>query len=209
MESLSIITPVTRMGNLREIAESISKAQSKTDFFDITWYCIFDAEEYGHVQLPHDVGIFIFARPCFSGWTFEEKDGTHYQKKVNSHGGKQRNYALSQFTDGWVYFLDDDNAMQEDFLADLADEIKLNPDKKAFVFDQYNKGPNLRLKAAFENIKVMGIDTAQMVLHRNLIGAAKWPNRQCGDGHLAEELYKFNPEAFKIGKGRVWYNYLR
>lgn len=209
MESLSIITPVTRMGNLREIAENISKAQSKTDFFDITWYCIFDSEEYGHVQLPHDVGIFIFARPCFSGWTFEEKNGTHFQIKVKGWGAKQRNYALSMIGDGWIYFLDDDNIMDENFLVNLEREIIESPDKKAFIFDQYNKGPNLRLKAAIENIKVMGIDTAQMVLHRKLIGAARWPDRQCGDGILAEELYKFNPEAFKIGRGKVWYNYLR
>jgi hypothetical protein len=210
MESLSIITPVTRPENLDAIAESIAKADiNAIGSFDIIWYLIWDTEMYWRVMLPYECGVFIYSRPCFSGKMKMEVNGKTTEVKINSYGAKQRNFGVDQTKAGWVYFLDDDNVMDENFLLNLSDEIKDDPFKKVFLFDQYLKDGTLRLKASLDSVKVEHIDTAQFVIDREFLGDVRWEPKQCGDGFLMETLYAKDPSVFKVSKGRCWYNYLR
>jgi len=208
MEELSIITPVTRPENLSRIAESIAKANDE-GYFDITWYLIWDTEMYGRVTLPYEYNIFIYSRPCFSGKIPMEVNGVKVDVKVNSYGAKQRNFALDLLKAGWVYFLDDDNIMDEKFLRNLSLEVILNNNTKVFLFNQYEKNGKLRLLASLNNLKVNHVDSAQFVIDRKFLGDTRWPERQCGDGYLMEELSAKAPTAFKVAEGRCWYNYLR
>lgn len=110
------------------------------------------------------------------------------------------NVALDQISDGWIYVLDDDNAMHENFYPSIRALIS-EQNCWGIVFSQRVDGRdftglNIR-EARPENMKIQKVDMAQWVLHRDLIAAHRFPLCDyAGDGVFIAEIYRERPEQF-------------
>ena len=94
--------------NLFLLFQSIIKGTSSTD--DIFWFIIYDggkivADDYFDfttLEIPNHLKIIIDI--------FEDPHSVA--------GNGQRNCAIMKITDGWVYFLDDDNLLHPEMFSD-------------------------------------------------------------------------------------------
>jgi glycosyltransferase involved in cell wall biosynthesis len=111
---------------------------------------------------------------------------------------------------GWVYVLDDDNIIHDNLL-----KIDLNSNYKGYFFNQWIGGidfTGLDERIAIpENIRVGGIDMAQILVHTDLIGSNRLPtNQYVADGIWITNIYQDHPDKFKfIDEICCYYNYLQ
>lgn len=194
----NIITRCSRTKNLLRVKESIFNQST-----NVMWYLYFDTLHLKDIdadlltELQHP-NIKIFFKKSTPG----------------DYGHQLINEAIDSIVDGWVYVLDDDNILHEDFTSTLIKYISENPDKRAFIFNQKVDGKdfsklNVRL-ASPENMKVQLIDMAQFLLRRDLISNNRLKSGDYkADGYFIEELYKSNPEDFFfINQILCYYNFL-
>ena len=199
MIRLNIITRCSRIQNLNSVKKSIFT----TDKFSITWYVMFDT------TILKDIDSKILNE-------IQESGGKSYF--INSipgdTGHQMINKAISEIQDGFVYVLDDDNIIHEDFYESLYESITNNPEKEGFVFHQRVDGKDftgLEIRTVnSDSVKVTKIDMAQFVATRSIIGDIRIvPMKYIGDGIFIEEVYNLNPEKFIfIDKVLCYYNYL-
>jgi glycosyltransferase involved in cell wall biosynthesis len=117
--------------------------------------------------------------------------------------------------DEWIYILDDDNIIHEDFYENISDIIKNNPDKLGIIFSQKVGGVDFTKldirEASPDNVKVSKIDSAQFLLKREIIGNNRLESGSYfADGILMEKLYsEENKEKFYFtNKVLCYYNKL-
>ena len=157
MNLLNIITRCSRPQNLYKVKNSIFNNQK----FNIKWFVIFDTTLLDQVDSQILSSISNFATLKF------------INSSPKDHGHQLINMCLEEITDGFIYILDDDNILHEDFQERLDIHIKNNPNKSGFIFNQKVNGKDftgldIRL-ASPENTKVSHIDMAQFILRRDLI----------------------------------------
>ncbi len=110
---------------------------------------------------------------------------------------------------GWLWILDDDNAVHPNFLREFQWLTVNRPTARAFVFDQ-QIGMGCIRKALPDNCRENYIDAAQYVVERSLVGDTRFPLTYSGDGAFIEALYRKSPEAFYFSSLQVtYYNRLR
>jgi len=194
----NIITRCSRTKNLLKIKESIFKNDSNIVwwiYFDTTILKDIDAELLSELQSDN---IKLFFK----------------KSSQNDYGHAFVNDFIDKISNGWVYVLDDDNILHEDFIKTITDKIKENPDKKAFIFNQKVDGKDftkLDIRVAKpENMKSQLIDMAQFILRRDLIGEIRLKLEDYkADGYFIEEIYKKSPkEFFFINQILCYYNFL-
>jgi hypothetical protein len=156
MVLLNILTRVSRVTNIRQIYESISK-DSKN--FKIIWWTLFDVSAI--TEVPTDLLVFLDGKSKIKFFDSSKNDYLLW-------GGI--NEIIDEIEDGFVYVLDDDNILHENFYDRLSEIIDNNPDKSGFIFNQKVDGKDftkldVRL-ASPENTKVQSIDMAQFLLDR-------------------------------------------
>ena len=194
----NIITRCSRTKNLLKVKDSIFNQSP-----NVMWYVYFDTLHLKDIdsdlltELQHP-NIKITFKKSIPG----------------DYGHQFINDTIDLIQDGWIYVLDDDNILHEDFISTLTTYILENPDKKAFIFNQKVDGKDftkldVRL-AKPENMKVQLIDMAQFLLRRDLIGEIRLKSGDYkADGYFIEEIYKSNPEDFFfINQILCYYNYL-
>ena len=94
-------------------------------------------------------------------------------------GNSQRNYGLKLATDGFIYFLDDDNIIHPEFW-NLVDTF--NP-AYFYTFSQIRRHNGEILHG--NNIAMCKIDTAMFVVHKRHIGGIQWRiNEYTADGYF-------------------------
>ena len=191
---INIITRCTRPNNLRDIYKSIC-----TDLFEINWYILFDTN--GVKELDVELLSYLSDKAIF-----RFKKGNK-----NDYGLSLINDILDEIDDGWIYILDDDNIIHENFYIELNKYID-NPYAEGFIFSQKINGldfTGLDVRLALpENVKVGGIDMAQFLLHRKLIKNNKFPNCYVGDGEFITKLYSENTKEFIFIEDELcYYNY--
>jgi hypothetical protein len=169
---LHVITPCSRPGNLPQLADSLAVAP---DFFRVTWWIVADAKTAPGVMRAHcrtfDAGFEVQLLSC----------------KKNSVAGKaQVNQALDKITDGWVWVLDDDNVAHLNFFRELS--LRTATNYQAIAFAQQSR-EGVRAVGP-DTMKECGIDQAQFVLRRDLIGDERYLQKYTADGEFAERLYK-------------------
>lgn len=187
---LNIITPVSRADNLYILKAIIE--QELFEYFDVKWYCVYDSGK--------EIAI-VYNN---THWIYSVVGGV-----PNDYGASQRNVALDMIKDGWVYFLDDDNVLYRGFGKRVKEIIEQNPSKGAFVINQVREDRTLFAKP--ENISVGNIDTAQIVIKRELINKYRWFDEiyQC-DYYFIKRIYKRHSEKFEfMNENLCHYNYLR
>lgn len=178
---LTIITPVTRYGNLFFIERSldiIPKSQR-------LWICVFDSN-YIPKNIPSSCEAYICKDPA------------------SKMGNAQRNFALDLITEGHVYFNDDDTMLHHL----LWNKIQNLDDHDFIHFSQINKDGSLRLKG--DKILLNQVDSHNFIVSRELIGDTRWVlDRYDADGIFAEECYKKSVLPIFIPKVLSIYNALR
>lgn len=198
MEKLNIITRCSRLGNLIDISKSIFN----TTKFDVTWYLIFDKNFIKSLDLDllfelHKLNTKLLFDQSISG----------------DHGHQLINKCLDTIKDGWVYVLDDDNLIHENFYDRIYTEMKSNSDKNGFIFNQKIGGIDFTGQdvryCSPEHTKVSKIDMAQFLLNRKLIGENRIVLGQyVGDGIFIENLYSQNISEFHfINEILCYYNF--
>ena len=193
---LHIITRCSRVSNILRIKESI-------DLEKTYWHILFDT------HIVNDIGTEVLSNlqdPKIILKFNPSSPGDYGHNLINSE--------LDCIKCGWVYILDDDNILHENFYSEIFKLIKINPDKKAFIFSQYVgrkdfSGLEIR-EAKPENIKVGHIDMCQFLLQKDFIGNLRLRfNEYKADGYFIEELYSKNPDSFYISdKILCYYNYI-
>jgi glycosyltransferase involved in cell wall biosynthesis len=190
---VTFITPLTRLENIYTIYQSIVDAVGAENKW--YWYIVEDGNrvETEKVELPFPNTTYISFPSNGKGIS----------------GNPQRNIALDNITDGYVYFLDDDNLVHPALLS-RANAIIGNTGK-SLIFAQRWKLGRVRLIPTPTTIIPCHIDTAQFLIDRKLIGELRWePFNYCADGNFFSALYKENKDKFIITtESLCFYNFLR
>ena len=174
MKTLQIITPCSRPQNLQKIKENIEQVIKVS--YD--WYIVFDRNT-DPIEISSD-NIKVYKN----------------HDTPSGFGNMERNYALN-YKDNYefVYFLDDDNLIHEDFmeLFNYIDEIS-----DIYVFNQENRLQSGTNKVCSEN----QIDTACFLIKSSIIKNNEWnPTIYAADARFIADLQyrsvvKFIPKTF-------------
>jgi len=198
MKILNIITRCTRLDNLYKIKESIYNKQK----FKINWYVAFDTSVLKNID--SDILTMLSNSGCI----------IKYINGIKGDFGHQIiNTCIDEIESGFVYVLDDDNILHEDFYDRLDFYISTTNNKSGFVFNQKVGGidfTGLDIREAMpENMKVQKIDMAQFVLDRDLIGDSRLePMNYKADGVFIENLYnQKSDDFFFIDEVLCYYNF--
>jgi hypothetical protein len=201
---IHIITRCTRPENLRQIRESIF--QNKPKAVDVVWNVVFDCKKVSTLStdLLGDLKCkntrFHFTE-C-GDW----KCQYHFANNLLTH----------YIRDGFVYFVDDDNILHQNFYSSLLKLYAENPNSRGFVFSQWVggndfSGVDIRFGKP-DNIKVGSIDLAQFVFgwelpfeYRTLFG-----NGYCGDGDFIVGLFQNGAKSEFTFTDEIlsYYNYI-
>lgn len=180
---ITLITPCSRPQNIEVMRRSIN--------FPCRWFVVYDAD-----LVPDDA----FTDPAIINMAI----------KGGVTGSAQRNLALDNITDGWVYCLDDDNLMHPDFYASAVRISTQMPYLTAILFSQ-ETGHGVR-GVAPRTVKVGMIDMAQFIIRREIIGNLRFEPKYEADGILIETIYN-NEDQYRFyfynRKPLTYYNKLK
>lgn len=208
MDPIIIITPCSRPENLKSMWHSFSSSPKDMAIY---WYIHFDASKVD--KKTADDTFFVISQKLityFPHIRLMYRHETYQGKSIGGHG--QRNQALDLIqnsvflNDSYVYILDDDNILHPDLLTVMRDYIEYEPQRKGFIFSQIydtestrepHKWKYLIRMTSPEFVKPCYIDTAQYLIHTDLIGSTRVEaDNFNGDGKFIQEIYKKDPSKF-------------
>jgi len=186
--TINILTRCTRFNNLLNIKNELFKTE-----YDVTWHILFDMKKL--IEIPIDLLSELYQNNI-KLYFIDDSD--------NDYLYPQCGLISSKFNSGWVYFVDDDNVIHEEFLDVLNGLILINENKKIFIVSQKVDGKDftkldVRLSLP-ENTKYQGVDIAQILFHHTIFKEYNFVGHYSADGFLIEKIYKEKPEYF------FWYN---
>lgn len=175
--TLNVVTPCSRPENLATIAYYL---KHRLPSFEVRWYVVVDSSA---AAVPTSV------------------EGAYFLGEVakKGYGGVQRNLALSEITEGLVWFLDDDNLPHPDFDAFLSCGVSESP-KASYLFGQLSAWGVPVREAGPKNIRLGGIDMAQFVFWRDTIGGIRFP-----ESGIYESDWEFFRSVWEKHAGDVQY----
>jgi hypothetical protein len=178
---VTIITPCSRPENIPKIMESIN-----FDFIH-EWIIVYDGKNID--------SILEFDNPKI-------KEYIHTDEK-SIKGTSQRNYGLDVLTDssnGYVYFLDDDNYIHHS-LYKLINNLEPG---NIYTFNQENNKIGNLLG---NTIRVNRIDTAMFLVPISFTKNIRWNNSGTHDGEFITEIYNKYPEKWiYVNEYMCYYN---
>ncbi len=185
---LNIVTAVSRPENLRFIQRHLTE---RLPSFEVRWYCVVDTN-HGPV-LPEDL-------TCHWNGSSSQRDRA---------GGAHRNVALDQITDGWVYFLDDDNTIHPQLDHALTSAIAAAPDFVGHVFGQADGAGRPIRQPTADTIRCGRVDLGQFALSRDAIGATRFPaDIYHSDWLFFEPIWREHRRRIGFGPTATFYNAL-
>ncbi len=179
--NLHILTRCTRINNLKKVYESIKESN-----WNIIWHIIFDT------SVVSDIPTFIYTD--FIDATISVKH--HYIKSSDKIGHDNLNVVIGEIIDNndFIYILDDDNILHENFLKESFNYISGNEDANGIIFSQkvnFKDFANVDIRyAKEENIAVGKIDMAQFLLKKKCYEEIKFSSDYVSDGMAIEKIYK-------------------
>ena len=179
--TLHVITRCSRLENLTAVRNSLPE--------NVYWHIIIDTRLVSSVDT-----------------TILEDFSDNYLYFWRSYPGDMGHQLLNRVIteipgEDWIYILDDDNEMHQDFYSEMISLQEKFPEKEGFIFSQHVGGKDftgLEIREAKpENVKVQKIDMAQFFLRRSLIGKKRFvPGTYTADGIFIQELFEDHPEKF-------------
>lgn len=194
---INIITRCTRLGNIETVKESIFKNLNKN--IEVEWHIVFDTRSLKDI----DAELLNRLNVNYTKLHFMKGDGW---------GLSQLNGLISELK-GWIYHLDDDNILHENFYNEIEKSYSENKRVKAFIFSQKVGGKDFSKldtrQANPENVKISKIDLAQWLIHSDLHINYKYGSGYVADGEFIEKLYENEANHFVfINKILCYYNFL-
>jgi len=202
MIRLSIVTPCSRPDNLSAVAKSI-KNHSNGLPFDVDWYIMFD----GSVVEAEIYELTVESLQPYKAYINIITDLIANKKSIV--GNAQRNHALDQITEGFVYFLDDDNLLHHNCLPMVNKVFKDHKYDKSIICSQLDSEDQRRnIGAKFT--KPGSIDSAQYVVSNYQIGPRRWSlHNYAADGLFIQDIFKqHGQKVVFIDKINCFYNAL-
>lgn len=191
---INILTRCTRPYNLDKIKESIYK--NIPSECEISWNILFDT------AILKDIDAELLSRLSDDSTKF-------YFKKGEKWGNWNRLNDLIQSLDGWIYNLDDDNLLHENFYVKIKEAISNNPECLAIIFSQKVGGIDFSgvdvREADPKNMAVQKIDLAQWLIHSKLHLNNLYDSGYRADGEFIQSLYKNHQESFIFIKDILCY----
>jgi len=202
MIKLNIITRCTRLNYIKDVMKSIF--DTPHDGIDVKWWLVFDTRNLKEIDVQ-------FLKETSN----INCQADYYVGEEGDFGHQLINKTIDKIEDGWIYILDDDNSLHEDFYTRFKQIVKENPEKRAIILSQKVDGKDftgLDIRVASpENCKVRHIDMAQFVLRRDLLGESYRipPMMYIGDGVMIEKMFEENRDDFFFtGEVLCYYNKL-
>jgi len=197
---INIITRCTRTSNLLTIKENVFSSPKGVNS---TWHIIFDTGALKDIDA--ETLSQISGKNTKLHFVDGKKGGMLYP---------ETSALIETFKDGWIYLLDDDNILHEDFYASIKGSIKENPDAYVHLVSQQVDGKdftNLDVRIASpKNTAYQRIDIAQMVLNRRVFDTQSFSADYAADGFFIEKVYNEHPDKFVwINNVLSHYNYLQ
>lgn len=193
---INIVTPCSRPKNLSTMYNSICSSSMLGSKIDLKWFVIFDSSKVKNLDKRTQKLL--------------SKNFIYYELFSNNSffGNGQRNRALDLINGDYVYFLDDDNLITKIFFKRIEEIYDLNK-YKSFVFNQIRK--HKEFKTYPSNIGPEHVDSAQVLIRRDIIGDIRWNNSAYNaDGIFIKEVFDKNPDEFVfVDEVLCYYNYLR
>jgi len=185
-KKIFIITPASRIRNLKKIKKSI-------DFKKITkWIIVYDLN-----SIKKKIKIFKQNKNIIE---------LFYLDKSSVGGNSQRNFALKYLNkkknkNFFIYYLDDDNIIHKNFYK-LIDKIE---SKKIYTFDQLRRG-KMYINGKFKYVKILKgnivkqglIDSGMFLPYFSLVNKIRWPRKvYASDGPYIIKCYLKNKKLHK------------
>lgn len=189
---IHFITACSRPKNLPKLKASILSA-NRAAKNEIVWHICFDAKAVSNPDIRDYQDPFI---RLYSASTYFHKNP----------GKSQVNFVLTHFKlnmfDGFVYILDDDNVLPDNFLSHAYNEAE----SLIYLFPQLMWSNKVK-QAVLRDINPVTdeVDQAQMLVHSSL-HKMFYPLCYNGDGMVIEALCKEHP--YKVINIPVYYNRL-
>lgn len=178
---LNIVTAVSRPQNVRLITDNIKSVITKCE---VRWYLIFDSLKVEKC-VPNNCYYYDFIPGDISG-------------------APQKNRALDLIDDGWVYFLDDDNLMHEEYESCFLEKIKIKRNIYKNGIKQQGKVQGVVFNQLFADGSYRGgvdrkngssVDCGQFTLEREIIGNQRFNlDFYASDGVFFQEIYNMHKE---------------
>lgn len=197
---INIITRCTRTSNLLTIKEGVLNAPKGVT---VNWHIVFDTGALKDIDAE-----------VLSNLTDTVNVKLHFVK--GQRGGllyPEVSDIIKTIKSGWIYLLDDDNIIHEDFYKTIKASIKNLPIAQVHIVSQLVAGRDFTGQeirvASRENTAFQKIDIAQMVINRSIFDTHSFSANYAADGFFIEEVLKTHGDAFVwIDKVLCHYNYL-
>lgn len=196
---IEILTRCTRPSLLTQVRESIVKSYDNIFSFsdcpeiDLTWRIIFDTS--GNDKLDAKLLSTLNSDDTLRIYC-------HFWEGIpGDFGHTLLNRAIElAHKNSWIYILDDDNEMHEDFLSKISSIVQ-RVKSEGIIFSQKVGGVDFSKvdvrEAKPENVKISQIDMGQFILKRTLFDTVKFETMNyVADGVLIEKLYSMYPDKF-------------
>lgn len=201
METLTLVTAVSRAQNLRKIYSTISKSLRGVAL-DVRWILVFDAP--GNTSA--DTADLISSAKDL------KITKAIYPGEPKQWGILQKNHGMDLIKGGWYHLLDDDNIVHPEFFKSIHSAIVNHPGKRAFSFGQLRRDFRGNLSSGPDKMKPGHIDNTMFVVSMDLIGSSRYDVKHAGieDYHFFKSLYDKDPGSFVfLDEFICYYNYLR
>ena len=197
---ISIITRCTRTSNLLTIKEGVLNSPKGVN---VNWHIVFDTGALKDIDAE-----------VLSNLTDTVNVKLHFVK--GQRGGllyPEVSDIIRTIKSGWIYLLDDDNIIHEDFYKTIKASIKNLPIAQVHIVSQLVAGRDFTGQeirvASRENTAFQKIDIAQMVINRSIFDTHSFSANYAADGFFIEEVLKTHGDSFVwIDKVLCHYNYL-
>ena len=197
---INIITRCTRTSNLLTIKEGVLDAPKGVT---VNWHIVFDTGALKDIDAE-----------VLSNLTDTVNVKLHFVK--GQRGGllyPEVSDIIRTIKSGWIYLLDDDNIIHDDFYKTIKASIKNLPVAQVHIVSQLVAGKDFTGQeirvASRENTAFQKIDIAQMVINRSIFDTHSFSANYAADGFFIEEVLKTHGDSFVwIDKVLCHYNYL-
>jgi len=197
---INIITRCTRTSNLLTIKEGVLNAPKGVT---VNWHIVFDTGALKDIDAE-----------VLSNLTDTVNVKLHFVK--GQRGGllyPEVSDIIRTIKSGWIYLLDDDKIIHEDFYKTIKASIKNLPIAQVHIVSQLVAGRDFTGQeirvASRENTAFQKIDIAQMVINRSIFDTHSFSANYAADGFFIEEVLKTHGDSFVwIDKVLCHYNYL-
>ena len=197
MVSFHIITRCTRLNNLLLLKDSIFKTE-----VDVTWHILFDTSVLK--DIPSSL-LLTLQDPNIKTYFVEGKNQDYLYPQAAT--------VAKSIQSGYINLVDDDNIVHPSYYSELSSYIEKNPSSKIVVVNQFVDkkdftGLDCRL-ATLDNIRLQGVDIAQLTIERSVFENFNFVEGYDADGYFVEVIKQLHPEWFSfIDKTLCFYNYL-